>query len=561
MIRKISLIWPILLLMLLMTSAKAQQNENHIVDDLMPVLDREMIAVLIVNLEQADLGGSLQRLIPQLDNLSGESNEVANAAAQFLDEYSDNLIEQGATHLAILKRIGVLEDYEPVFRCKDAVAAKRVAKFVKENWVTIGNRIYSPTRPQVTGRIVHEERYSRHPKITPMDGAEAGNLKVALDQMKDMPVQFAMTLSADQRNALVAGDPSSWENGATGSVRNFRWFSAGLNIQEKEIRFRIKSANKATAEVFANGFKEFMNTFSGRMGFEKNQPDLANWIGNLNLKTGNDQLELRFSDKSFDAMVDHLSELTQQIIKRQAMRKASLTLEAVAKAMLKYEEEHGTFPPPYSTDADGKPLLSWRVLILPYLDQKYLYQSFRLDEPWDSPHNIRYAGRVPRCFQVGETKMVNKQFQTRLLALVSENSALREKTTTIGQVVDGTVNTLSTVIASPQETVVWSKPDDLSGTPESISQKLIESSPNGFWAASCDSSVHFVMSGSDAQKLALAIQIDDGQIIGDGKTLQRKLAGPDSPGPLFDATAGPPQWWMDIDLIPQPAMIGALSSQ
>ena len=55
MIRKISLIWPILLLMLLMTSAKAQQNENHIVDDLMPVLDREMIAVLIVNLEQADL--------------------------------------------------------------------------------------------------------------------------------------------------------------------------------------------------------------------------------------------------------------------------------------------------------------------------------------------------------------------------------------------------------------------------------------------------------------------------------------------------------------------------
>ena len=561
MIRKISLIWPILLLMLLMTSAKAQQNENHIVDDLMPVLDREMIAVLIVNLEQADLGGSLQRLIPQLDNLSGESNEVANAAAQFLDEYSDNLIEQGATHLAILKRIGVLDDYEPVFRCKDAVAAKRVAKFVKENWVTIGNRIYSPTRPQVTGRIVHEERYSRYPKITPMDAAEADNLKVALDQMKDMPVQLAMTLSADQRNALVAGDPSSWKNGVTGSVRNFRWFSAGLNIQEKEIRFRIKSANKATAEVFANGFKEFMNTFSGRMGFEKNQPDLANWIGNLNLKTGNDQLELRFSDKSFDAMVDHLSELTQLIIKRQAMRKASLTLEAVAKAMLKYEEEHGTFPPPYSTDADGKPLLSWRVLILPYLDQKYLYQSFRLDEPWDSPHNIRYAGRVPRCFQVGETKMVNKQFQTRLLALVSENSALREKTTTIGQVVDGTVNTLSTVIASPQETVVWSKPDDLSGTPESISQKLIESSPNGFWAASCDSSVHFVMSGSDAKKLALAIQIDDGQIIGDGKTLQRKLAGPDSPGPLFDATAGLPQWWMDIDLIPQPAMIGALSSQ
>ena len=45
---------------------------------------------------------------------------------------------------------------------------------------------------------------------------------------------------------------------------------------------------------------------------------------------------------------------------------------------------HKTFPPAYSTDAAGKPLLSWRVLILPYIDQQGLYEQFHLDEPWDT---------------------------------------------------------------------------------------------------------------------------------------------------------------------------------
>lgn len=64
-----------------------------------------------------------------------------------------------------------------------------------------------------------------------------------------------------------------------------------------------------------------------------------------------------------------------------------------------YAAEHnGQLPPVYTTDKDGKPLHSWRVLLLPYLDEQLLYENIRLDEPWDSEYNKQFhshpAGRV-----------------------------------------------------------------------------------------------------------------------------------------------------------------------
>jgi hypothetical protein len=65
-------------------------------------------------------------------------------------------------------------------------------------------------------------------------------------------------------------------------------------------------------------------------------------------------------------------------------------LHRIVIAMLLYEREHGTLPPAYTTDAGGKPLHSWRTLLLPYLGQNELYAKLRLDEPWDSPHNSQF---------------------------------------------------------------------------------------------------------------------------------------------------------------------------
>jgi hypothetical protein len=65
-------------------------------------------------------------------------------------------------------------------------------------------------------------------------------------------------------------------------------------------------------------------------------------------------------------------------------------MKRIMLAMLIYERDHGTLPPAYTVDADGAPLHSWRVLLLPYLGHEALYNKIRLDEPWDSQYNRQF---------------------------------------------------------------------------------------------------------------------------------------------------------------------------
>src|SRR5262249_21275015 len=77
------------------------------------------------------------------------------------------------------------------------------------------------------------------------------------------------------------------------------------------------------------------------------------------------------------------------------------SLKEIVFALHEYSDAHDRrFPPAAHGDRDGRPLLSWRVLVLPYLAQKPLYDQFRLDEPWDSPHNIRLLERIPPVFNL-----------------------------------------------------------------------------------------------------------------------------------------------------------------
>ena len=66
-----------------------------------------------------------------------------------------------------------------------------------------------------------------------------------------------------------------------------------------------------------------------------------------------------------------------------------------ALAMFMYNDVKQSFPAAASYDANGKPLLSWRVLILPYIEQQELYNQFHLDEPWDSEHNRTLIAKMP----------------------------------------------------------------------------------------------------------------------------------------------------------------------
>src|SRR5262249_21670890 len=81
------------------------------------------------------------------------------------------------------------------------------------------------------------------------------------------------------------------------------------------------------------------------------------------------------------------AEAAKKVKTAAARMQSSNNLKQFGLAMHTYLDQHGTFPPAAIYDKDGKALLSWRVLLLPYIEADPLYKKFKLDEPWDSAHN------------------------------------------------------------------------------------------------------------------------------------------------------------------------------
>ncbi len=85
-------------------------------------------------------------------------------------------------------------------------------------------------------------------------------------------------------------------------------------------------------------------------------------------------------------------------VDKQAAPEILSSLKQIGVAFRKFEEANGAMPSAAIFSADGKPLLSWRVALLPYLNEGSLYKEFRLDEPWDGEHNRLLLAKMPAVF-------------------------------------------------------------------------------------------------------------------------------------------------------------------
>jgi serine/threonine protein kinase len=210
-------------------------------------------------------------------------------------------------------------------------------------------------------------------------------------------------------------------------------------------------------------------------------------------------------------------------------------LKQLAVALHNFEAANGHLPPAAITDKDGKPLLSWRVAILPYIEQEALYKQFKLDEPWDSPNNKPLVEKIPKIYRVeGQSGPANT---THYQAIVGKGTAW-EPLDRIGQKVvsftDGSSNTI--LVAEVAKPVVWSKPDDMPfPTWENPSFGGIVK--GGFSVAMADGSVKFVRDGVPQETLAAAITRSGGEVLPDDWDKQAAASGASrGPGPPTGGT-------------------------
>lgn len=168
-----------------------------------------------------------------------------------------------------------------------------------------------------------------------------------------------------------------------------------------------------------------------------------------------------------------------------------LALRQLGLAWHNYHATFACFPTAVSFDEQAKKTrLSWRVHVLPFLEQRALYDEFRLDEPWDSQHNRELISRMPAIFRPANDKLAAEGKTRLVMPLGQETIAPPEKRTiSLRDVTDGTSNTIMLVETDDQHAVVWTKPVDLEIDRDQPLAGLAVRTAGGFLVAMCDGSV------------------------------------------------------------------------
>jgi hypothetical protein len=188
-------------------------------------------------------------------------------------------------------------------------------------------------------------------------------------------------------------------------------------------------------------------------------------------------------------------------------------MKQIALAMHSFHATANAFPRPAIADANGKPLLSWRVAILPYIGQKALYDKFKPNEPWDSPHNEALLQEMPALYRCPDQSKA-QPFTTTYRIPVGKG-ALFENDRDIGvaAVTDGTSNTIMIIEAA--QAVPWTKPDDLAFDAAAAPSLLGAGSPHpgGFHVSFADGRIQYIKTSLDLNTFRTLITRAGGEVV------------------------------------------------
>jgi hypothetical protein len=286
--------------------------------------------------------------------------------------------------------------------------------------------------------------------------------------------------------ALLGGGP------ITTLTQGLSWISLSLALEPKPafravVQGKDPDAAKALLMLLEDSIQLLANA-------SRNDPALAaaaTSASQLKPLAQGDRITLDFDPEKTAELVALPIRRSRESARR---TQCSNNIKQILLAMHNYHTDHNTFPPAYSKSADGKPLLSWRVHVLPYLEQQALYDEFHKDEPWDSAHNKPLISRIPAVYTCPSgSRAILREGKTAYLTPRGPATIFPGATgVKIQEIADGTSNTIAVVDAGDAAAVVWTKPDDWDITGGLKLQSLFGHHPAGTNIGLADGSSHFV---------------------------------------------------------------------
>ncbi len=218
---------------------------------------------------------------------------------------------------------------------------------------------------------------------------------------------------------------------------------------------------------------------------------------------------------------------------REAARRSECydNLRQIGLALHNYHSFYGSFPPAYVADSDGRPMHSWRVLILPFLGERALYDQYDFSEPWDGYDNGKLLSGMPSTYACPSRPRGRKErgYFTSYVAVVHPRTAWPGATPRkMAEIRDGTSNTILVVEASSRQ-IPWMEPRDpsLTETLDMVSSTDFDVSgghrfeeffyvyDDGRNVLTADGASHFLGRTLPRESWSNLLTIDDGAVLSD----------------------------------------------
>jgi prepilin-type processing-associated H-X9-DG protein len=206
----------------------------------------------------------------------------------------------------------------------------------------------------------------------------------------------------------------------------------------------------------------------------------------------------------------------RQVSVAQTRMQCTNNLKQIGIALHNYHDTYKTFPPAYFADDTGQPMTSWRVMILPFLEQAPMYDQYDFDEPWDSPSNLALtSGPMPIYSCPSDPTGSCSYFVVNVPGSVFDGP----KASRMADITDGTSNTIM-VVEVTGSNVHWSQPQDLG--PQAFASR-VNQTKNGTCISSehdtvanilmGDGSVHAIDEATANSVIQMLITKSDGQVV------------------------------------------------
>ncbi|MFH1268385.1 MAG: DUF1559 domain-containing protein, partial [Planctomycetota bacterium] len=476
-----------------------------------PFIDEQTVAVVYVDLARIEVDPLLDKLVELVPEAQGD---VEDARLDF-NRARDGLLKAGARELYVVMSLADLPG-KPGFMILPGADAIDVAA-LRASLSPVGkNEVLEPIHGALFGG--DRKRYERVKSIEPDVRDE---LARAFEAAGDTAAQVLLMPPAHSDRVIEEMMPTLPEEIGGGPstilTRGLLWAAVGLDAPPKmSLRVVIQSQDQEAAEALRGKWLDVVRFLSEHEGARKTLRNFDEAVELTTPEVENDRLVITLSEPegSIQAFSAALAPPLKKARARAQRAQSMNNLKQLGIAMHNYHDVNKTFSAVGNTDADGKLLLSWRVHILPYVEQPKLYKQFHLDEPWDSEHNRTLIEKMPAAYRSPASKHREKKgLSTYRVVSGPETVFPGREGIPIKEIKDGTSNTIMIVEVDDGHAVIWTKPEGLPFDPEDPARGLGGQFEGGFLATFCDGSARFFELPQPKERLRALFTRSGGEVI------------------------------------------------